>query len=699
MQVLSEGLGDGAADDESPLRPAAPIDGAVMAHGEVDSASGRRPCPPGPAGKENCAEAAAAPGTGRSSISANVQLASAAPLAAVAQLDRDVAAGLTPAGGSGRKQQAEHAASDSPVGDEDEPLSQQPLVQIRKQMLQSQQKRARLPLLARRAPAGGATPGGEGLLGRSSMPRAPAAVARQRASKGVLEGITDSNQVPLSQAQLSVRAFGQRPAAALGDGLSDSGCMQLSQVPLALWASKQAAGAACGDVATGGEHSAQFPLSQVPLAARALSAPGCTGTRTLCGKAERYLSAASQAARSLLARSSEDDRAAWDTSQHAAPNKDAPAAAGATSRLASAVEKPQGRSASWASSAAHLRTEPQRRPWLAATGDDEDPTEDLTLHQRQWVASRQHSASHGSSVTAQAALRAAVVPSTRLPGAAEPREGPEPAGRVPVPDRGALNGRERARLAAEEVVRRFGQEAAAAAAAADQASCVDAIRKLERELCSIAQLVSDPEFTQGVSDLYCPSPVLVTDWDRTAAPSADAQAQHADATASPALAMRNGGSWLPTPMPTRDPVNASMPGEIQIARSSHNTHTAAQQHGNGADAETASRLPRFSRGAQTTEQQHRQGTSNARSIQAVVSEQGDVNAVPLTNLATAEGTRLADGRADGPSTSMSKGDRQVDCAGTASHPLGAALDWTGAHCSGETVYALTLTLSLNGFEP
>ena len=650
LQVFSEEPGADAG-----AHPAtAQAEAAAKVDGEADSASGRQPRPLFAAGKENCAGAA-----GGITVPTVGQLAGNAASGTEAQVTT-VLANLAGAGGSSPFQHAGTRDSELPGEDDDEPLSQKPLVQIRKQMLQSQQKRAR---------------------------------TQQLAQRGVTDG-ADSQRSLAHQVQLTARAFGQRPEAAFTDGLPDDGAVQQSQVPLAMWASKQAMSAACGGAAAGSECHASVPLSQVPLAVRATTAPGSNSGRTCPATAARHLNAASQAARVLMAqRCGEDDGVASDKLQHAAAIRAADgrsAAATATSaaaRLASAIGEANGRPQSWASSAAHLRDRTQRKERLAISGNDEDPTEDLTLHQRQWVASGQKSALHGTSLTALAAMRATGALSPTLPHKAVSREGPATCD--PARSSRGLEAHESARAAAEAVVMRLGRTAAAAAAAADRAGCLAALRQLERELCSITERVSRSEPADSIAEL-----LQGPDRDPfVAAPSADATVQHADP--SPTLPMRNNGPWLPAP----DAVTGCMTDDHWVATPSHHTGPAAHQPGDGAGLETAPQQLRLGNGDQTALQEPTQGIRGASPavLHALLSQQGGACSAPQTCLTAPEGMRLASGQANGSVTAVMQRDRQREHAGTADIPPAAPMDWSGARRSAKGVHALAFDVSSSRF--
>ena len=641
MQVPWDGFGGAAATDgfSPPQIADAPASAEAKAHRSEDGPSRRQSRQSVAAGKENCAKAAPARSPGSTSIHATLQPACSAGPATVARIDTCVAGPQT-SGGSADKQHAQTAASGwSPADDGEEPLSQKPLVQIRKEMLQSQQKRSSRSPHAQGMPADGAVPCGQGSL------------------RGVTrEGRTDGLQLHLASVQLPAPPSRQGFGTLQADELSGSGCMQLSQVPLAMWTSKQPTGTAHGDAAM---SSAEMPLSQMPLAERAPPAPDHASRQQLSGTAARHLDAATQAARNLLAHRKENDQAAPVRVSRGAPPKDAAAAeAGAgVRRSGSTTVKTEAQQQSWASSAAHLRT--QTRPQsVDVAADAEDPTEDLTLHQRQWVASKQLAASRCGVAAARAASGA---PS-------------------PTP---AASARDGARSAADELVGQYGRRAAMAAAAGDQAGIIEAIKGLERSLCGIAQRVAGSVVHNGAQD-GCHA--LGSDTAGVANPHLMTKPheddQRADAAPGPAAApVRHGGFWLPAPTAMPDPVSGVEADTSQPPRSAGDAQTAAQPRSAGIAPWRAAQQPRANDGAQAAvfQQEGACGTRTA-SCQAAAMKQGSATAAPPSHLTMSEGVQRQGMEADCPATSADPGNRQPDGSGAASHPLEAAMDWSGAGC-------------------
>ena len=316
-------------------------------------------------------------------------------------------------------------------GDADEPLSQRPLAEIRQQMLASQPKRT--------------TEAADHLnrLGQhvqlSQVPLAARASQQlaQASWKGAPLPQKHGQQPQVQPAQQALMPQFTADAGRVG-GTQRQAQAQPSQVPSSLRAAfAQHAGGS--NMSTPGADDAR--LSQLLLAARATSVASQGTSRALRGSAEELQASA-------------------------------------------------GRTQSWLASAAHLRMQQQQTPplrWSDSGGGDQenDPLEDMTLHQRQWVASKQlqqqrRGAMCGSSRTAgHSAPSAAPVSKAAIMTQTPHVDNRTPKGACPdSADASQLLGS--ARAAAAEVVARVQQQAE------------EAVRELERKISGIVgRRVSD----------------------------------------------------------------------------------------------------------------------------------------------------------------------------------------------------------------
>ena len=403
---------------------------------------------------------------------------------------------------------ARSRADDGGRDDADEVLSQKPLAEIRQQMLASQPKRAQQR--------------------RDSMtPRSD----QQRAEQHVHCSLQDA---------------------------SAGGHVQLSQVPLAVRASTQLAPPACGDQLPAHGHGHQslagvdVQLSQIPLAKRA------TGTLIAGSRQARQAQAQPQRRPGAGACGAADAAACSGASRAPRGSVRDGARGGTKGALQTQAE---ARTQSWSASAAHLRHPAQQQTpppprWSNPNDQENDPLEDMTLHQRQWFASGQHRppGRNGSRLTGAAA------PAVALKLGAEVRRPPAQHGTPgPCPDSAASELLGSAPAAAAAVVARVERQAA------------EAVQELERKI-------------SGIGARVLPDRVL-----NSAGGSAPGT-EPRPAQPSPKLAaLTPGGAWLPAPEPTPEP--RSTPWDSQHGlRRGHDAQPGGQRPGAGgtdaADAPT-----------------------------------------------------------------------------------------------------------------
>ena len=453
-----------------------------------------------------------------------------------------------PAGAGPEAMPRSQAESGGRDGDADEVLSQKPLAEIRQQMLASQPRRTQ----QRRY---------------SATPRPDSQPPRQHVDCG-LPDEADGGLAQLSQVPLAVRASSQLAPIACGEQqlpqrhtqrLQTGVDAQLSQLPL----SSRAAVTQRGDgLATGLAGTEDVQLSQIPLAKWATSAPREGSSQARRAEVQkRSRSGAGAPAVDAAARSTAD-RAQQRSVQDAAP----------ADAIAALPSRTQGQSQPWSASAAHLRKlqQQQQTPpprWSDPCDQENDPLEDLTLHQRQWVASSQHRAVgfNSSRLTATAAPTAATKPeAAELPG---PRAEHRTPGTCPDSAASELLGSARAAVAA--VVARVERQAA------------EAVQELERTISGIEARVSDPAPNPAARDpgqaMLPAAPVH----DPTPSPAGGSapriDPRPAQPTPKPAV-LTPGGAWLPAPEPSPEP--RSTPRDSQHGpRQERDEHTTRQELG------------------------------------------------------------------------------------------------------------------------
>ena len=435
--------------------------------------------------------------------------------------------------------------------DADEVLSQKPLAEIRQQMVASQARRGQQRT-------------------DSLTPQPDSQPPRQHVDCGVQDAGSTAGHVELSQVPLAVRASSQLAPIACSEQqlpqrrtqrLQTEVDAQLLQLPM----SSRAALTQRGDgLAAGLAGTEDVQLSQIPLAKWATSAPSKGSSQARRAEVQQRSRSGAEASAVDSAARSTADRAQQRSVQNAAP----------ADAVAALPSRTQGQSQPWSASAAHLRKlrQQQTLPLRRSNPGDQgkDPLEDLTLHQRQWVASSQHcsAAKNGSR------LSAGVAPTTALKAAGPiGLQGPRAEHKTPgaCPDSAAAELLGSARAAAAAVVARVERQAA------------EAVQELERKISGIAARISDPapnpaaRVPEQAVNPAAPVPDPTLSLAGGSAPHVEPRI--AQPSPEPA-ALTPGGSWLPAPDPT--PEHRSTPRDSQHGpRQGCCKETARQDPGTG----------------------------------------------------------------------------------------------------------------------
>ena len=409
--------------------------------------------------------------------------------------------------------------------DADEVLSQRPLAEIRQQMLASQPKRS---TQQRR----------DNFTPRPDQQQP----SKQRVDCSLLDS-SPGEHLQLSQVPLAVRVSSLLAPTASGNRqlphqhtqrLQGRLSGQPSQLPLASRAAPTQRRDGLDTDLAGGDD---VQLSQIPLAKWATNAPGTGGSQARRMEAQ-------QQSRSATGTPTTGAAAAYRTADMA--QRGSVRAAAPTQADAALHAQARGRFQSWSASAVRLREQQQQQqtppPRWSNSGDQEDdPLEDLTLHQRQWAASGQHRLAGCKSSQPNALAVATTALKVEATTVQNPRG--EDASPVLCPDSAASELLGSARAAAAAVVARVERQAA------------EAVKELERKISDIASRV--PGQAQSPGAARVPDPALQQPASGSAPAIEPRPAQPAPESAAP----MPGEAWLPAPDPS--PEARSTPRDAQ----------------------------------------------------------------------------------------------------------------------------------------